>query len=261
MIHIRPLISTFASIFCLLIGYSLLQVALTDDPMIASNDQDRVKRHLNWATNFIKSSRPQSAPDIRITTYMPHERNSAVDPNKNYLSFALYKKNSNVGTFHFVDDITANGYRTNCKAPTMHAGAYYYFYSKCPEQETGIIASGYCYQHQRKDLVFNSGTFNVKGMPYLDDHYYLNTEREVNNIEKGFLRECYNNWRNAGFPRTKWNCQITVAQMKRLKREAKSADTDEINCSCDQIMTCGTGNIFLSIPLGMMSILLSYIFV
>jgi hypothetical protein len=206
-----------------------------------------VKRYIRWNENgFIVSSAGSS---YEIKYLQPHVRNVAVESDGDYLAFTLYMRNGreeapNTGIFHFIDSYIADKKRTYCDRKTRHAGAYFHFYGKCPEEEQMIVASGYCYQGSNgRDLVFNSITFNSASMKYTDGRYYLNNDRTVHPYEQNLIKVCFNNWKDSGFKVNSWNCSTkNVPLASRLTsdfgKRSKRASTACNNCECTPVKKC-----------------------
>lgn len=201
---------------------------------------DIVKRELNWNDdNYIVSNKDDN---LKIDYLQPHERNVEVLDNEDYMAFTLYKRNGrqevpNTGLFHFIDSSKVTQYRTNCQRETMHEAAYYYFYSKCPQDDTDIVASGYCYQGSTgRGLVFNSYTFNSAEMTYVDGQYYLtDNSQKVNSHEQSLIKQCFNSWKQSGFKVGSWKCPtagVRSSPAEPVNSREKRSDGVCTGCDC-----------------------------
>jgi hypothetical protein len=193
----------------------------------------------------------------------------SLDTSKNYTGFTLYHSDGGVdvgsdeGLMHFVDGSVSLTNAFECCPPTLHAGAYYSVYHKCPEKSTGLVASGYCYTYAR-GLGYNSGTFNCMnsiftGKPntYLALSYYENDQRAMNPSEQTMLQNCYNKWRNDKFPVTdNWRCNFADFRQQPLSLQVQSSAVQCPECQpgeCNVVGGAGTiwhpsgGNKFLTL--------------
>lgn len=221
-----------------------LALLLTQLMFSTGHDGDIVKRQLRWNTNKYIVSDTMST--IRIDNLIPHSGNVNVLDNRNYIAFNIYKRNGiqaapNAGIFHFIDENNARQHRSYCPNGTMHKGAYHYFYNRCPDDDSGLVASGYCYQGTNgQGLVYHSYTFNSGNMKYLDGHYYLDTTNQMHEIEQTLVRECFNSWKSAGFPIASWTCSLdnipVAAGLSALSKssEVSSGQCEECECSVSQ---------------------------
>ncbi|XP_060579283.1 uncharacterized protein LOC132736203 [Ruditapes philippinarum] len=203
---------------------------------------DIEKRYLRWNNNGYLV--PSQGSSYEVVYLQSHPANVAVKSGVNYMAFTLYMRNGrvvapNTGIFHFIDSDIAVENIHHCTRKTMHAGAYYHFYGKCPEEEQMIVASGYCYQGSNgRGLVYNSITFNSVAMTYADGRYYLNNEdRTVHPYEQNLIKVCFNKWKDSGFQVNSWTCStrnipfasgLTSDFGKRSKRASTSCN----NCEC-----------------------------
>ena len=146
----------------------------------------------------------------------------------------------------------AEYYRGYCERTTVHAGAYYGIYNKCPEQSSNLVASGFCWRYGA--LAFNSYTFNQKGYAYRNNAYYANDDRSVHPDEKKYLTNCYNSWKNAGFPvDTTWSCSISG--------KTPLAPADGGVALSEECCDCGAGSIWLSMYLVVITTVLNSLLV
>ena len=208
---------------------------------VAGHNAEIVKRQLRWNRNKYIVSDKSSGANLRIDYLQPHSKNVPVLDNRDYMAFTLYTRNgaaevANTGVFHFIGSDIAGQHRTRCSRPTMHAGAYHYFYNTCPENENNIVASGYCYQGLNgRGLVYNSYTFNSGGMTYLDGQYYLDGNRVVNAYEQNLIRHCFNSWKNGGFKVTSWRCPtVGIPLAGRLIGDSGSPGSKSSTGQCDE---------------------------
>lgn len=208
---------------------------------------DIVKRMLRWNANkYIVSDKNLNA-NMKIDYLQPHARNVPVMEDRNYMAFTLYKRNgkqevSNTGVFHFINSSLAEQNRRRCIRNTMHEGAYYYFYGKRPQDDSNIVASGYCYQGtSRRGLVYNSLTFNNAQMTYVDGQYYLRgNDRVVNAIEQSLIKSCYNSWKNSGFQVSSWKWSTAGIPVSPQPINTRSKRSDGVCDTCDCSNTSGS---------------------
>ena len=202
----------------------------------------RAKRSLDWRGNpyrilYLGNDNQK----IEVKYLKPHSRNARdhVD-NRAYIGFTLYMDDrstipGNTGIFHFalVDDVN----HLSCPRPTTHAKAYNYFYNRCPEDTSGIVASGYCMRNGK--MVYNSMTFNDKYFYYQNKNYYNNdNNRDMNSIEKKILDYCYNGWKNGGYSES-YSCDVTrvpesvFMSLQTTRNESLVSSDKSSLCGCD----------------------------
>ena len=219
----------------LLIILELVLVETVPNKSKARHFADIVKRHLRWTTDKRIVSSDDALAIMRIEYLKPHEKSVPVSNTEGvYMAFTLYARDRGytvgVGIFHVIDLETLASYQCD----TNHANAYFYFYDKCPSDDTFIVASGWCYDGSRGGLVFNSNTFNSALMSYTDGSYYLNNDRTVNPIEQRLLTSCFNSWKENNF-NLEWECStanIPVSLgLTDDKRSAKGCN------NCDDCFT------------------------
>ena len=207
-------------------------------------NNSEVKRDLNWVSGNIKSRTNES--QIQVKYLKPNSGNPSIADNGDYMAFTLYNPGSNIGEFYFIESNIADMKRSNCKRSTMHAGAYYHFFNKCPEQEVKLVASGFCYQGKNGEgLVFNSETFNsgYSKMTYLNNDYYRNDDRSMNTYEQSLTTQCFNNWKDSGFKTQSFQCDLS-GMVGRRRRSTTPVCSD---CTCGAAIPYSTGTLFMTI--------------
>ena len=206
-----------------------------------------VKRHLRWDADKYILPKEDFDPNLRIDYLQPHSESAPVSRSDTfYTAFIVYKRNGewifpNTGFFHFIDYHKVKSLGSVCGLrTTRHEAAYYHFYGNCPSDDTGLVASGWCYKSS-KGLVFDSGTFNSAGFTYMDRRYYLNNDRMANPIEQQLIQNCFSSWQNHDFPVESWRCEtadITVSA------PPPTLSTDECDNDCDCVVMISKGSLF-----------------
>lgn len=196
------------------------------------------RRYLNWRENEIVST---TKDPVIVNYFRPHQMSERVNINEDYLGFTLYKRNgaeleSNTGIFHFVKSSDSIRESRQCQPSTRHAGAYRYIYRRCPEQDSGLVASGYCHRIGGR-MVYNSTTFNSI-LSYTDRSYYANGDRKMNSIEITYFNDCFNEWKDGGFDLS-FICMVSSSfrvssVMSMPNNTAYSVSSNDKCGDCDQ---------------------------
>lgn len=236
--------SSFLGVFIILV---VMKACTATDLDIKGTGKaaDIVKRQLRWNSNGYIVSDKNTNLDMKIDYLKPHTKNDEVEYNRNYMAFTLYMRNGhveeeNTGIFHFVNSNEAGNLRVKCSRPSMHAGAYYYFYKTCPENEINLVASGYCYQGANgRGLVFHSITFNNGNMSYVDKQYYLDQSRDVASYEQSLITSCFNSWKDSDFNVTSFRCKTSeipvpsglTSQSEKSRYKRSSGTCSQCDCT------------------------------
>ena len=188
----------------------------------------------------------QTGGYMEVTKLKPHPRTSRTFlDNKIYIGFTLYKDDNvkidnNTGIFHFVS-VDELGNRTGCEVDTNHAYAYRYFYNRCPERSSGVVAAGYCLQTlgrwRFKSATFNSRDGNVNmSSNYVDKTYYRGNDREMHRREQKILTYCYDKWKRSSFSST-FSCDVpeaTIPSSRTRPRTRSLVNSNTLShCACE----------------------------
>lgn len=160
---------------------------------------------------YVKDKGNDRSLDWPTKGFKPHPKSDPFKKDSDLIGEAVYGREGkplegNVAEFGLKEPKQLDCHAGKCKPDTQHARLHKELYGKCPEDESGLVATGFAYKKQEGEFAFNSNTFNDNRKPYLDSmKYKTEPTRTAGPHAQMALKDALTQWKEDNCPKGNWS--------------------------------------------------------